>query len=130
MKTLLTTIALVLFLLSSCKTYSQTANTNLNHLELLKSRTWNTNELLKVTTKYTDTEVLVYVEGELIGSTKYHLSDKNTIDASYDPTKVGLVKTGRWIFYGEGKSIYYEFLSPTKIKFISEVSTTIVDAVP
>lgn len=127
MKTILTIMTLILFSLSCCKTYSQ--NTT-NHLELLKGRTWIANEALKATIRYTDTEAFYYIEDELVGSMRYHLSDKNAIDASYDPGKVGLIQTGRWIFYEDGKSEYYEFLSSTRIKFVNANTTTIIDAKP
>lgn len=122
---------MITFSLFVHSTYSQTPT---NHLELLKSKTWIADEYLKCTIKYTDTEVYIYMFEELIGKQKYHLSDKNSLEASYDPAKVGLIHTGRWIFYEDGKSDYYEFLTPTQIKFGTNFgdtfSWTIVNAKP
>ncbi len=91
--------------------------------DLLKSKTWILNEGFKATMRFTDTEVIYYLEDDVLTSQKYHLSDKNCIDASYDPAKVGLVSKGNYIFKEKGNCSYIEFINPSEFKIGTNTST-------
>ncbi|TDD98573.1 hypothetical protein [Flavobacterium cellulosilyticum] len=113
MKTIITIITIMLLFLSNDKVQAQDLT---DTKSLLKSKTWVMNEALKITMRVTDTEMIYYAEDEFLGSEKYHLSDKNCIDASYDPAKVGLVSAGNYIFDEKGGCSYIKFANPSEFK--------------
>jgi len=83
-----------------------------------------TNATCKTTIRFTDTEIIYYLEGDVYASQKYHLSDKNCIDASYDPAKVGLISKGNYIFKESGDCSYIKFANPSEFKMGSTQSQT------
>ncbi len=115
--TIITTI--MLFVLNN-NAQAQTSVTK----DFLKSKTWVLNEGLKSTMRITDTEIIHYVEDEVLGSQKYYLSDNNCVDTSFDPAKVGMENTGKYIFYEKGCCAYIEFINPTEFKMGTYCSTT------
>ncbi|TDD98576.1 hypothetical protein [Flavobacterium cellulosilyticum] len=79
MKAITTIITIMLLFLSNDKVQAQDLT---DTKSLLKSKTWVINEALKITMRVTDTEIILYIDNEFVGSVKYHLSDKNCMDAS------------------------------------------------
>ncbi|TDD98574.1 hypothetical protein [Flavobacterium cellulosilyticum] len=113
MKAITTIITIMLLFLSSDKIQAQDLT---DTKSLLKSKIWITNAGRKATMRFTDTEIIYYINDEFFGSQKYHLSDKNYIDASYDHAKVGLVSTGNYIFYEKDGCSYIKFVNPSEFK--------------
>ncbi len=122
MKALTTIITIMLLFLSNDKAQAQDLTDDTK--SLLKSKTWVTNATCKTTIRFTDTEIIYYLEGDVYASQKYHLSDKNCIDASYDPAKVGLISKGNYIFKESGDCSYIKFANPTEFKMGTHCSTT------
>jgi len=120
MKAITTIITIMLFVLSNNSTQAQIPVTR----DILKSKIWVLNEGLKATMRITDTEIIYYVEDEALGSQKYHLSDKNCIDASFYSAKVGMITTGKYIFYEKGCCAYIEFINPSEFKMGTYCSPT------
>ncbi|TDD98575.1 hypothetical protein [Flavobacterium cellulosilyticum] len=121
MKAITTIITIMLLFLSNDKIQAQDLT---DTKSLLKSKIWVLNEALKITMRFTDTEIIFYINDEFFGSQKYHLSDKNCIDASYDPAKVGLVDAGNYIFYEKDKCSFIVFINPSEFKMGTYYSPT------
>ena len=115
--TIITTI--MLFVLNN-NAQAQTSVTK----DFLKSKTWVLNEGLKSTMRITDTEIIYYINDEFFGSQKYYLSDKNCVDTSFDPAKVGMVNTGNYIFYEKDKCSFIEFINASQFKMGTYYSPT------
>lgn len=114
MRSIIIIITIMLFVLSSNNAQAQTSVTK----DFLKSKTWVINEHFKATIRFTDTEIISYIENDIISSEKYHLSDKKCNEDSFDPAKVGLIVAGNYIFYEKNKCTcrFIEYINPSEFK--------------
>lgn len=84
--------------------------------ELLKSKKWNImGKSLDIYFEYTETEQIVYVEGQNLGRKKYYISDTNCYNQPYDSSKVGQISSGRF-FKNEDGCFYITVINDTTIQ--------------
>ena len=134
MKAITTIISIVLFVLSNNSLQAQVPVTR----DFLKSKIWVIDESHKATMRFTDTEIIYYIENDILTSEKYHLSDKNCSVASFEPAKVGLIAAGNYIFYEKGRYQcgFIEYINPSEFKIeshngnLSGVNWTLIVAKP
>jgi hypothetical protein len=98
------------------------SRTQITPQALLKSKKWNImGKSLDIYFEYTDTEQIVYIDGEKLPGKKYYISDANCFNQPYDSSKVGQINSGRFLITDSG--CYYITVVSDNTVQISYLST-------